>query len=83
MTVKSLSNAATDAATKFAFDTFGRVPKDNKEAFEAHVTAVLILFLGALRGTFGSDHARDFIEEQLRGMEPDQSSVVFTPPRIQ
>lgn len=67
----------------FAMDTLSRMPKDNPEAMEAHITAVLILFWGALWGTQGTDYARDFIEAQLRGMQPDQSHDRFTPPRLQ
>jgi hypothetical protein len=78
-----LSKAATDASMKFAMDAIDRMPKDNPEALEAHITAVLIVFWGALWGTLGTKYARGFIEAQLRGMEPDQQHDVFTPPRLQ
>lgn len=78
-----LSKAATDAAMKFAMDALERMPKGDREAMEAHMTGVLIVFWGALWGTFGTEYARGFIESQLRGMEPDQSHDVFTPPRVQ
>lgn len=81
MAVEPLSEAATDAGMKFAMDTLGRMPKGNPEALEAHITAVLIVFWGALWGTLGTEYARDFIEAQLRGMEPEQPRNVFTPPR--
>jgi hypothetical protein len=80
---KLLSQAATDAGMKFALDALGRMPKDNPEALEAHITGVLILFWGALWGTMGTDYARDFIQAQLRGMEDEQPRNVFTPPRVQ
>lgn len=78
-----LSKAATDAGMTFAMDALKRMPKDNSEALEAHITAVLIVFWGALWGTLGTTYARDFIEAQLRGMQPDQPRDIFTPPRVQ
>lgn len=72
-----------DASMRFAMDSIGRVPKDNPEALEAHITAVLIVFWGALWGTLGTEYARDFIEAQLRGMESDKSHDRFTLPRVQ
>lgn len=80
---KPPSKAAMDAGIKFAMDAMGRMPKDNPEALEAHITGVLIVFWGALWGTLGTEYARDFIEAQLRGMEPEQPHNVFTPPRVQ
>lgn len=77
------SKAATDAGLKFAMDVMERMPKDDPEAMEAHITGVLVLFWGALWGTFGTEYARNFIESQLRGMEPDQPHNVFTRPRMQ
>jgi hypothetical protein len=68
---------------QFAMDTLSRMPKDDREALEAHITAVLVLFWGALWGSFGTEYARNFIEAQLRGMKPDQSHDVFTAPRLQ
>jgi hypothetical protein len=78
-----LSDAATDAAFKFAMDAMERIPKGDRETLEAHLTGVLVLFWGALWGTFGTEYARDFIEAQLRSMESGQSSDRFTPPRMQ
>lgn len=83
MAAEPLSESAMDASMKFAMDTLGRVPKDNPEALEAHITAVLVVFRGALWGTLGTDYARDFIRAQLQGMKPDQPHDVFTPPRLQ
>ncbi len=79
--VKPLSEAAEKAAMKFAMDVLERMPKGDREALEAHITGVLIVFWGALWGTFGTEYARGFIEAQLRGMEPEQPRNVFTPPR--
>jgi hypothetical protein len=78
-----LSEAAQKAAMEFAMDAVKRLPKGDPEALEAHITGVLIVFWGALWGSFGTEYARGFIEAQLRGMGPDQSHEVFTPPRLQ
>lgn len=78
-----LSEAAMEAGMKFAMDTLERMPKGDRAALEAHVTGVLIVFWGALWGSFGTEYARDFIEAQLRGMKPEQPRSVFTPPRVQ
>lgn len=76
-----LSNKATAEAMKFAMEALARMPKGDAETFEAHITAVLIVFWGALWGSFGTEYARGFIEAQLRGMEPDKSHALYTPPR--
>ncbi len=80
MTHPQLSDAARDAGIKFAMETLDRMPKGDREALEAHLTGVLILFWGALWGSFGTEYARDFITSQLRGMKPDQPRDVFTRP---
>lgn len=81
MGVEQLPKPERDAAIKYAMDSLDRVPKGNRDALEAHITGVLLVFWGALWGTFGTEYARGFIEAQLRGMEPDQPHEVFTPPR--
>lgn len=83
MAVEPLSKPAMDAGMKFAMDALSRMPKDGPEALEAHMTGVLIVFWGALWGTFGTEYAKGFIEAQLRGMEPDKSHTVFKPPTVQ
>ncbi len=83
MAVEPLPKPAMDAAMKFAMDALSRAPNDNREALEAHITGVLIVFWGALWGTFGTEYARGFIEAQLRGMEPEVPHSIFTPPRVQ
>lgn len=77
------SKPATDAAMAFAMDALNRMPKENRETLEAHMTGLLVVFWGALWGTFGTEYARDFIEAQLRGMGDDQPRDVFTQPSIQ
>lgn len=72
-----------DAAIKFAMDMLKQVPRDDRQALEAYMTGVLIVFWGALWGTFGTEFARGFIEAQLRGMEPDVQNEKFTEPQIQ
>ena len=76
-----LSKAAMDAGIKFAMETLERMPKGTPEELEAHLNGMLIVFWGALWGSLGTEHARGFIEAQLRGMEPERPSNIFTPPR--
>lgn len=73
--------AAMDAGVQFGMNMLKLVPNDDKLAQEAHITGVLVAFMGALWGTFGTEYARGFIEAQLRGMEPDQQHERFTAPR--
>lgn len=75
--------AAMDAGTQFGMNTLKLVPTDDKLAQEAHITGVLIVFWGALWGTFGTDYAKGFIEAQLKSMEPDRPHAVFTQPKVQ
>lgn len=70
-------------SVQFALQMFKQIPRDDAQAFEAHVTAVLILFWGALWGTLGTEFARGFIEAQLRGMEDGGTHDVFTEPNVQ
>ena len=72
-----------DAAIKFAMEMLKQLPRDDRQALEAHMTGVLIVFWGALWGTFGTEFARGFIEAQLRGMEPGVQHEKFTEPQIQ
>lgn len=76
-----ISQVKSDAGIAFAIDALSRAPKGDREIMEAHLTAVLIVFWGALWGSFGTEYARDFIEAQLRGMEGRFD--LFTPPRVQ
>lgn len=64
------------ASMQFAMDAIGRIPKGDPAAVEAHLTAVLVVFWGALWGTMGTDYARDFIAAQLRGMEGERETFV-------
>ena len=75
--------AAMDAGVQFGMQMLKQLPKGDRLALEAHMTGVLIAFWGALWGTFGTEYARGFIEEQLRGMEPDVPHERFTEPRVQ
>lgn len=77
---RDIDKAKSDKAIKFAMDTIRRIPRDDPEALEAHITGVLIVFWGALWGSFGTDYARDFIEAQLRGMQPGVDRETFTEP---
>lgn len=64
-------------------DHLDKLARDDRQALEAYMTGVLIVFWGALWGTFGTEFARGFIEAQLRGMEPDMQHEKFTEPQIQ
>lgn len=75
--------AAIDAGVQFGMNMLRLVPNDDKLAQEAHITGVLVAFMGALWGTFGTEYARDFLEAQLRGMEPGVPHERFTAPRVQ
>lgn len=75
--------AAMDAGVRFGMQMLKQLPKGDRLALETHMTGVLIAFWGALWGTFGTEYARGFIEEQLRGMEPDVPHERFTEPRVQ
>lgn len=64
-----MNTPSDKAAIAFAMGVLGQMPKGDREALEDHMTAVLIVFWGALWGTFGTEYAKGFIEAQLRGME--------------
>ena len=75
--------AAMDKGVQFGMNMLKLVPSDDRLAQEAHITGVLVAFMGALWGTFGTEYARGFIEAQLRSMEPDVPNERFTAPRVQ
>ncbi len=79
--MSDMDKAARDAGLQFGMGMLKLVPRDDKTAMEAHITGVLIVFWGALWGTYGTEYARGFIESQLRGMEPDKQHERFTKPR--
>lgn len=78
-----ISDQATKASMDFAMEALSRIPKDDKEALEAHITGMLIVFWGALWGTFGTEYARGFVEAQLNGMRDGMPHDRFTPPTVQ
>ena len=71
-----------DAGVQFGMQMIKQLPKGDKLALEGHMTGVLMVFWGALWGTFGTEYARGFIEAQLRGMEPDVPHEVFMEPDV-
>ena len=75
--------AAMDAGVQFGMQVLKQIPRDDPLALEMHINGVLIVFWGALWGSFGTEHARGFIEAQLRGMESDKSHERYTEPRVQ
>lgn len=82
--MNAIDKAKMDAGIKFGMHMLEQLPTGSDSAeLEAHITGVLIVFWGALWGTFGTEYARGFIEAQLRGMEPDQPHERFTRPPVQ
>ena len=75
--------AAMDAGVQFGMQVLKQIPRGDPLALEMHINGVLIVFWGALWGSFGTEQARGFIEAQLRGMEPDKAHERFTEPRVQ
>lgn len=68
-----------DAATQWAIGVLEQVPTSDREATEAHITSILLIFWGALWGTFGEEYATGFIESQLHGMKQPNPDT-FVPP---
>lgn len=75
--------SAMDAGVQYGMEVLRQMPQGDRLTMEANMTGVLVVFWGALWGTFGTEHARGFIESQLRGMEPDVPHERFTEPRVQ
>lgn len=75
--------AAMDAGVQFGMQLLKQIPRGDPLKMEAHMTGVLVVFWGALWGTFGTEYARGFIERQLHAMESDQEHERFTEPRVQ
>ena len=75
--------AAMEAGIQYGMQLLKRLPKGERPALEGHITGVLIVFWGALWGSFGTEYARGFIESQLRGMEPDKQHEIYTEPTMQ
>lgn len=82
-TMNDKEKAAMDAGVRFGMETLKQIPQGDPLKLETHITGVLIVFWGALWGTFGTEYARGFIERQLQGMESDQEHERFTAPRVQ
>ena len=70
-----MSNKETEAMD-FALQILEQLPKADREQLELHMTAVLIVFWGALWGTFGTEYAKGFIQAQLEGMNGDSQKFV-------
>lgn len=76
--------AAMDAGVQYGMQVLKTLPnKDDRLALESNICGVLIVFWGALWGTFGTEYARGFIEAQLRGMGDDKERETFIEPRVQ
>ena len=86
MSKESLSakeKAVMDAGVQFGMGMLKLVPTDDALTREAHITGVLVAFMGAMWGTLGTEYARGFLEAQLRSMEPDVPHERYTAPRVQ
>lgn len=73
--------AMMDKGVQFGMNMLKLVPADDPLAREAHITGVLVAFMGAMWGTLGTEYARGFLEAQLRSMEPDVPHERYTAPR--
>lgn len=65
-----------DTAVRWALGLMDQVPTDSKAAMEAYITAALVVFWAALRGTVGDEFAAGVIEAQLESMKTP--GAVFT-----
>ena len=75
--------AVIDAGVQYGMQMLRQMPRGDSLNLEAHMTGVLIVFWGALWGTFGTEFARSFIEAQLRGMEQGVPHDLFTEQLVQ
>ena len=75
--------AVMDQGVQFGMHMLRLVPADDPLAREAHITGVLVAFMGAMWGTLGAEYARGFLEAQLRSMGPDKEHETFLAPRVQ
>lgn len=82
-TMNDKEKAAMAAGVQFGMELLKQIPREDPLKMEAHMTGVLVVFWGALWGTFGTEYARGFIERQLHGMKPGQENERFTAPRVQ
>lgn len=73
-------NAVMEKGVQFGMNMLKLVPADDPLAREAHITGVLVAFMGAMWGTLGTEYARGFLEAQLRSMEPDVPHERYTAP---
>lgn len=71
-----------DAGIQYGIQMIQQIPKASQEELEAHITGVLVVFWGALWGSFGTEYAKGFIESQLRSMESSQKHERFSPPQV-
>jgi hypothetical protein len=79
--LSAAEKAKMDQGVQFGMNMLKLVPNDDPVAREAHITGVLVAFIGAMWGTLGTEYARGFLEAQLRSMEPDKEHETFTAPR--
>lgn len=71
--------AEIEAGLRYGMKMLEQIPKDN---LQSNIEGVLIVFWGALWGSYGTEYARGFIEGQLLGMKPDGTHGRFTKPSV-
>jgi hypothetical protein len=76
-------NIEMNAGVQYGIQMLEQMPKGDRIAMEEHITGVLVVFWGALWGSFGTEYARGFIESQLRGMEPDVPNERYVQATVQ
>ncbi len=70
-------NQQTDnAAIKYAMGLIEQLPKGSPQELESHLTAVLLVFMSALWGSFGTEFATGFIQAQLDSMKQESETYV-------
>lgn len=79
--LSAADKAKMDQGIQFGMDMLKLVPNDDPVAREAHITGVLVAFMGAMWGTLGTEYARGFLAAQLRSMEPGVPNETFNAPR--
>ena len=56
--LSAAEKAKMDQGVQFGMNMLKLVPSDDPLALEAHITGVLVAFMGAMWGTLGTEYAR-------------------------
>ena len=76
-------NIEMNAGVQYGIQMLEQMPKGDRIVMEEHITGVLVVFWGALWGSFGTEFARGFIESQLLGMETDVPNERYVQATVQ